>query len=1265
MAATVTSSAHSSTSGAATSLTFSATVAAGDRLIIPVFARGVVDLTSVTFNGELGVKLGQIQFPQYKIETWGLDAPSITTADVVVTSPSSLKLGAAAISVAGAGSLIGTGLAFGYRRPNTADFSSEMAWVEVGTWHPPALGIAMMVSDLSGQTIANNDNTSLFQDSGVGTTDLHLAATYGDVGGPGGAIVAGWSSSWDLGSSDDWVAMAVSIAFGAGPSIIPPQIVMGRSALASASATVYNGFPRAGGDFTTDSALMRTPALAAGTLTNFMVRVKTAPGGSASRAFTIQKNGSDTLMTATISTSGTVATDTTNAVTVAYGDNLQIKQVPSSTPDAAGAIEWSCDFTPTTAGDCIHGGYANNVVGTISTACYNALLAPIALSAWKATAPEQYRDVVAVPGTIEEWGIRCPAFTTTVTYELYIYKATGGGAAVKQDGTGGTVNTLLTVNGSVSTQEVTRTINMPVVEEDVLYVECIQTVGTLGTFPLTPVISVRFNATTPGTFNICAHTSAMDNVGFGPVAGNSGTSGDSAPADTTEADVYTRIGPSGLFVDGVSWLLTTAPGGSTTMGLQVRKNSADSSLSPALIAGAAVVGSGGGTSASYSSGDFLSVRSYEAVGVPASSSDSYTLKGRVGTAAINAYQLTQLGFLTGYDEDAEDDPPPSVTSCTGGGTVVSGSNPAAGTSLSTATIPLSWVEITPIGGTTKRYAGIGIPHGTMKEARAQSLGTVKRQLCDADHGYEASVITSTLIDTDGALRALGSTLKGALVDYFTADLATLKAGGTARREFRGILDEWEAQSDRMFSITSVDVLTARLTSIDADDLQTPVGLIDSAISDQNPLERMTDKPLPEPYGAISDENESNPEGVWELKHTGFITLPGEEDLGNNPLFIGSAGAVKNPQSVFGADVLSGDPPVSRIKLGASAFGDWRVNPDAFIWVRNYIVRDGRRYMLMIGKDRHPAVMQAVEGRIPFVMNFCARESVGNTSGTLIDNGGHAIPHWLNASVLQAVGDADWPAQDSFGDYSVLDTATFTAVADILDALGYKFAGVFGGDFQQQSWRDNLADACRSVGAEFYSNRHGQGCLSKLDVSATGSGATAFTTKQILEGSVSCDQKLDACENTVRYLYKRSYKTALADLTPVEGSRLFRDPYDGEWGSGLQEIDDDTSITALGGAPKGIRRSRPQEYYFVRDVDTADLLAEERLALRSPAGGRAEVSFSTLLKYSCDVELGDIVTLEHWDCPWTGSRRCRVLAKETDLDEMEERLTVQDVDDLLA
>jgi len=62
--------------------------------------------------------------------------------------------------------------------------------------------------------------------------------------------------------------------------------------------------------------------------------LNTAPGGATSRAFTIRKNTSDTLLTATISGVSTTG-NSTNDVTFARDDSFAIKSVPTSTPAAA------------------------------------------------------------------------------------------------------------------------------------------------------------------------------------------------------------------------------------------------------------------------------------------------------------------------------------------------------------------------------------------------------------------------------------------------------------------------------------------------------------------------------------------------------------------------------------------------------------------------------------------------------------------------------------------------------------------------------------------------------------------------------------------------------------------------------------------------------------------------------------------------------------------------------------------------------------------
>jgi hypothetical protein len=70
------------------------------------------------------------------------------------------------------------------------------------------------------------------------------------------------------------------------------------------------------------------------TLKNMYIKLITAPGGAASRAFTVRNNSVDTALTTTISTSGTTG-NSTNDVAFARGEVFTLKCVPTSTPAVA------------------------------------------------------------------------------------------------------------------------------------------------------------------------------------------------------------------------------------------------------------------------------------------------------------------------------------------------------------------------------------------------------------------------------------------------------------------------------------------------------------------------------------------------------------------------------------------------------------------------------------------------------------------------------------------------------------------------------------------------------------------------------------------------------------------------------------------------------------------------------------------------------------------------------------------------------------------
>ena len=87
----------------------------------------------------------------------------------------------------------------------------------------------------------------------------------------------------------------------------------------------------------------------AGRFSNLVIRLNFSPGSSNSWTFTVQKNGTDTGITVTISDSETVGIDSTNTITVAEGDTITLKTVSSGSPPTR-IVYWYMIFDSTTAG---------------------------------------------------------------------------------------------------------------------------------------------------------------------------------------------------------------------------------------------------------------------------------------------------------------------------------------------------------------------------------------------------------------------------------------------------------------------------------------------------------------------------------------------------------------------------------------------------------------------------------------------------------------------------------------------------------------------------------------------------------------------------------------------------------------------------------------------------------------------------------------------------------------------------------------------------
>jgi hypothetical protein len=91
-------------------------------------------------------------------------------------------------------------------------------------------------------------------------------------------------------------------------------------------------------------SLGQQPMPAAGTLSNFTAGAGLVPAAGRTWAVTVDKNGSATTVTCTISNPANTCTDSTHSVSFSAGDLISVKVVPSGNPTAATG-RWSAQYS--------------------------------------------------------------------------------------------------------------------------------------------------------------------------------------------------------------------------------------------------------------------------------------------------------------------------------------------------------------------------------------------------------------------------------------------------------------------------------------------------------------------------------------------------------------------------------------------------------------------------------------------------------------------------------------------------------------------------------------------------------------------------------------------------------------------------------------------------------------------------------------------------------------------------------------------------------
>jgi len=235
------------------------------------------------------------------------------------------------------------------------------------------------------------------------------------------------------------------------------------------SSQVYEVLSPGGGAGSSAAAAdwVGIPVAVAGTFRNLKVNLDTAPGGLTFRTVTLYKNGLATSLTFSITGTATAGQDIVNAVTYAVGDSIWLRFDLSGSP-AASAGKWSVDFE---AADNFTSQYGISNLNT-GSGQYLDLFAGSDHSA-----QNQGEAVISQAGTIT--GLVGANYSNSlsalVALDVYLYKN-----GVKQDGTGGTVDTKLSITNVAAATAVVKSFSLSVSRGDVVYAETFLTGSPAG-----------------------------------------------------------------------------------------------------------------------------------------------------------------------------------------------------------------------------------------------------------------------------------------------------------------------------------------------------------------------------------------------------------------------------------------------------------------------------------------------------------------------------------------------------------------------------------------------------------------------------------------------------------------------------------------------------------------------------------------------------------------------------------------------------------------
>jgi len=481
---------------------------------------------------------------------------------------------------------------------------------------------------------------------------------------------------------------------------------------------------------------------------------------------------------------------------------------------------------------------------------------------------------------------------------------------------------------------------------------------------------------------------------------------------------------------------------------------------------------------------------------------------------------------------------------TGGGIPATAADVVDPQTLAAIVVPVVSFDLTLCDASVVRYAKTIITWPALDPPRdtVTRWGDIPYPLSDRFGNVQAQTWEVSIADPSGELRGWLASGTNRFYKRWTGQLYleddTKRQAGTARRAVaRGRCITVRTDEDFVVTLVFSDELSRHDSPYSLDrelphvgigevygvDLTGPSGLRCTAA----PEDHVAEQPLPLLFGEPSDEYRSaenpptTPIGVHKLRDVGDFLLNGSEAWMGFAVCLYACQAIT---AIFGSDQHPDCPASVRLDPNDNTFlipgwGDW----DSYFTTRHLdLVRGGVTYRVTMLFGKGPVARAHREGKVPLSVNVRGCETVGDSTGDLIDDAAYIVQLLLDHPILRSTTTGEWGAVATFADgVAKIKTTDFAAVVAVHAArLSARYrAGVILDE--RRAARDWLAQILVSADMRLgTSNHHGQITARTFNDAANITTIPRYTAVEHLRAdSFKLGSELNAeLENKVEYEY---------------------------------------------------------------------------------------------------------------------------------------------------